>query len=190
MLVEQTMHLMASTITVHLDVEDGEVSLAQQAVEASQEWFADVAARFTRFTNESELSRLNANAGNWQDVSEDLFVVVAESIVAAEASDGLFDPALLSLLEAIGYDRDFASFAHRESRTEWRVARDSATTGRWREITLDAANRRIRLPEGCRLDFGGIVKGWSADMALERCFADFTNVLISVGGDMRARGGS
>src|SRR5579884_3519613 len=156
MIVEQSMHLMATTITVHLDVAEQDVSQAQRAIDASQEWFADVAARFTRFTADSELSLLNASAGSWQEVSADLFTVVAESVAAAEATGGLFDPALLSLLEALGYDRDFASFAHRESRTAWRVTRDSAITGRWREIALDATNQRIRLPEGCRLDLGGI----------------------------------
>lgn len=42
---------------------------------------------------------------------------------------------------------------------------------------------------GAKLDLGGIAKGWAADLALERFFASFLNVIINVGGDMRVRGG-
>ena len=62
--------------------------------------------------------------------------------------------------------------------------------GRWRDIELDRARRRIRLPDGARLDLGGIAKGWAADRALDLFFVPFTNVIVSVGGDMRVRGGA
>ncbi len=48
----------------------------------------------------------------------------------------------------------------------------------------------MRLPPGARLDLGGIAKGWAADVALKRCFASLPDVLIDVGGDVRARGGA
>src|SRR5262249_4175827 len=60
----------------------------------------------------------------------------------------------------------------------------------WREIALDPVRRRVRLPAGAKLDLGGIVKGWAADIALDRFFAGFENVLINASGDMRARGGA
>jgi thiamine biosynthesis lipoprotein len=63
-------------------------------------------------------------------------------------------------------------------------------TGLWRDIELDSTGRRIRLPSGARLDLGGIAKGWAADRALDRFFASFTNVIVSLGGDMRVRGGA
>lgn len=190
MLIEQNAHLMATTISLHLVVADHDEAESRAAIERCLQWFADVATRFTRFTADSELNQLNAAAQTWHPVSEHLFTVIAESISAAQASAGLFDPALLPLLEALGYDRDFARFAHRESRAAWRVIQGSADTGRWHEIKLDADQRRVWLPTGVRLDLGGIVKGWAADVALDLFFADCANVMINVGGDMRVRGGS
>jgi thiamine biosynthesis lipoprotein len=156
-------------------------------------WLKEVEICLTRFDENSELCRLNAEAGTWVAVSELLFTVLEESLEAAAQSQGLFDPTLLTLLESLGYDRDFPQIAHRESPAssvpvEWRVEHRSPLTGAWRRIQLDRRRRRVRLPLGARLDFGGIAKGWSADAALDRFFTDFPDVLINVGGDMRARG--
>jgi thiamine biosynthesis lipoprotein len=100
---------------------------------------------------------------------------------------------MLSLLEALGYDRDFTVIAHSEtgspSRVEWRIPHRSPLTGAWRRIQLNSRHRGVRLPLGAKLDFGGIAKGWAADRALDLFFRDIPDVLINVGGDMRARGG-
>lgn len=190
MLIEETMHLMATTISVHLAVADEDEPPARRAIAAGMAWFADVATRFSRFITTSELSELNAANGRWHTVSAPLFTVIAMSIDAATASDGLFDPALLPLLEALGYARDFADFAHAEARSAWRVDHQAVYSGGWRAIKLDVKKKRVWLPVGVRLDLGGIVKGWAADVALARFFGHFAHVLINVGGDMRARGGT
>ncbi|HKT37191.1 MAG TPA: FAD:protein FMN transferase, partial [Ktedonobacterales bacterium] len=189
MLIEQTRTVMATATGIHVAAHLEQEAEAHDAIEACFAWLAEVEACLTRFKPESELCRLNAQAGAWCAVSETLFTMVEQSLIAARASDGLFDPGLLPLLEAMGYDRDFAAIAQREARTEWRVERHAGTTGGWRRIRLNHANRRVRLPRGVRLDFGGIAKGWAADVALDRFFVAFENVIISIGGDMRVRGG-
>ncbi len=195
-LVEQTRTIMASEIDIHLAVPPDRAAAATRAMEACFSWLEEVDARLTRFQSESELCRLNAASGSWRAVSDMLFTVLEQSLAAAKASDGLFDPTLLSLLEALGYDRDYKAMAQRGARhdiqvapVEWRVAHRSPLTGAWRRIQLDKRHRRVRLPLGARLDFGGIAKGWAADVALERFFAGFENVLVNLGGDMRVRGG-
>ncbi len=65
----------------------------------------------------------------------------------------------------------------------------TASQESWRNIQFDARRRAIRLPQGTRLDLGGIAKGWAADMALKRFFRPFANVIVNVGGDLRLRGG-
>ncbi|WIG60807.1 MAG: FAD:protein FMN transferase [Ktedonobacterales bacterium] len=189
MLIEQSRTIMATATDVHIAAPPEREAEAHDAIVACFAWLAEVEACLTRFNPESELCRLNAQSGAWYAVSELLFTMVEQSLIAARASEGLFDPGLLPLLEAMGYDRDFAAIAHQEARIEWRVERHAGTTGGWRRIRLDHANRRVRLPRGVRLDFGGIAKGWAADVALDRFFATFENVIISIGGDMRVRGG-
>jgi thiamine biosynthesis lipoprotein len=182
--------LMATPIAVHVAAPPDQQADAEDAIARCFTWFAEVGDRLTRFSTESELSELNAAGGEWRAVSEMLFAVIEQSLAAAEATGGLFDPALLPLLEALGYDRDFQAIAHRESDAEWRVAHGGIEPGGWREIELDRSGRRVRLPPGVRLDLGGIAKGWAADVALERYCGDFENALLDVGGDIRARGGS
>jgi thiamine biosynthesis lipoprotein len=198
-LVQRFARIMATPIGVHVAVPPGEELRAGAAIEECLAWLREVDRRLSRFSAESELSRLNTAGGTWQPASEPLFAVVEQSIAAAEASGGLFDPTILPALEALGYDRDFKDIAYQDVAGVAGVAgvspaRDadeySTARGSWREIELDHARRRVRMPPGVRLDFGGIAKGWAADVALDRCFSSLPDVLIDVGGDVRARGGA
>ncbi len=58
--------------------------------------------------------------------------------------------------------------------------------GRWREIRLLPAALAVYLPEGVRLDLGGIGKGLAVDGALARS-GDTPRVLIDAGGDLGVR---
>jgi thiamine biosynthesis lipoprotein len=195
LLLQEQHTIMATQTSLHVSVPPagGAESLARAALSACVSWLQEVDACLTRFQSQSELCRLNSAAGSWVAVSPMLFEMLEESLLAASESGGLFDPTLLSLLEALGYDRDFKAIAHRETRgsqvVEWRVPHRSPLTGAWRRIQLDSRRRRVRLPLGAKLDFGGIAKGWAADTALDRFFRDIPDVLINIGGDMRARGG-
>ena len=61
--------------------------------------------------------------------------------------------------------------------------------GAWRQITLDAGSRTIRLPEGCALDLGGIAKGMAVDSAIDLMGQwGVRAALVSAGGDLRVCG--
>jgi thiamine biosynthesis lipoprotein len=182
-LVERRQQIMATGISVHVAVSPAEKRRAEQAIADCLAWLEEIGRSLTRFDPASELSQLNQAAGDWCTASELLYIVIEQSVAAAEATDGLFHPATLPTLEAVGYDRDYDEIAQREIGT--RAAPPPLVD--WREIALDPIRRRIRLPMGAKLDLGGIVKGWAADVALERFFADFANVLVNASGDMRAR---
>jgi thiamine biosynthesis lipoprotein len=188
-LVEQKQRIMATEVTLHLAVAPEEEASARAALGACVAWLREVERRLTRFNAESELSLLNQQVGRWCDVSDLLFEAVREALAAALASDGLFDPALLPHLEALGYDRDFSLLPRQPTDTAAEGARAAPPLGRWREIRLDPKGRRIRLPPGVRLDLGGIAKGWAADRAVKRLLHRVPDVLVNVGGDMRLRGG-
>lgn len=188
---------MATDVSVQIAAAPDETRAAARAADACMAWLAEVGDRLTRFAPQSELSRLNAAAGAWFTVSELLFTAVERALAAARATGGLFDPALLPRIEALGYDRDFAQIAGRDlssavpslppparERAEWETE-----SGTWRQIELDRERRRILLPRSLRLDLGGIAKGWAADVALERYCAAFPGALVNVGGDLRLLGG-
>ena len=78
-----------------------------EAITPVRELFADWEATLSRFLADSELSRLNARAGEPVAVSPLLFEVVSASVEGARATDGAFDPTLLRQLVRIGYSRPF-----------------------------------------------------------------------------------
>jgi thiamine biosynthesis lipoprotein len=144
---------------------------------AVRRWVVEMHDRLTRFTPDSELSRFNAAAGRWIDVTPELEALLRRSLEAYAASDGLVHIGVLPALLAAGYTRDFA-------------AGPTPPTG---EIViapplpemLEVTPGRARLRDGTAIDLGGIAKGWLADRAVERIG---TNALANFAGDLRARG--
>jgi thiamine biosynthesis lipoprotein len=180
--------MMGTRVDIHVSVPAQDKAGADAAVDSCMGWLREVEAVLTRFDSHSELCRLNAAAGSWQTVSQLLFDAVEQSLLAARATNGLFDPTLLPLLEALGYDRDFDSIVATETEDD-EATGEMPHAGMWHECELDRSRLRIRLPRGAKLDLGGIAKGWAADLALDRFFSSFPDVIINVGGDMRVRGG-
>ena len=156
-----------------------------EAITPVRELFADWEATLSRFLVDSELSRLNACAGEPVAVSALLFEVVSESVDAAIATGGAFDPTLLRQLIRIGYSKPFERMSH----TAEPVAGFSVRGGGWQWIELDPRSSTITLPVGCALDFGGIAKGMAVDAALELLDRrGVTPALVSAGGDLSVRG--
>jgi thiamine biosynthesis lipoprotein len=189
MRIEIATRLMATSISIHLEVAPEQETIAQAAINSAIQWLDETAQRFTRFTHISELSQFNDAAGQWIDVSSDFFIVVEAACIAAKNTDGLFDPTLLPIIEALGYDRDFSQIAYQEANTEWKVRNDLWQTKSWEKIEFDPSGQRIFMPANVKLDLSGLVKGWAADIILDRFLCDFEHALINIGGDMRVRGG-
>ena len=145
---------------------------------AARAWLARMHDQLTRFSPDSELSRFNAAAGRWIDVSPELEALLRGSLRAYDESGGLVHVGVLPALLAAGYTRDFA-------------AGPTATSGRPviappLPDMLEVDGHRARLRAGTSIDLGGIAKGWLADRAAERLGP---NALANLGGDLCARGG-
>jgi thiamine biosynthesis lipoprotein len=152
--------------------------------------------RFSRFRPDSELSRVNAAAGRWVQVSRPFAVLTERSLRAAAETEGLFDPTVLPALAAAGYDRDWAEVEARGDDEDEELAairreftalmiKNSTACGAWREIELDGTD--LRIPEGAALDFGGIAKGWAVDRAAGE-LSNLRWAIVNAGGDLRVVG--
>ncbi len=146
----------------------------------------------TRFDGGSELSALNARAGEKVTASATLLRAVEAALWAARASDGLVDATVLDALEHAGYagSRDGASPAPLVDALAAAPARSPAAPrpfARWREIALDPSRRTIRLPAGVRIDLGGSAKGLAVDLAAELLGRRATYA-VDAGGDVRIGG--
>lgn len=193
-LVQRNGQPMATDVSVQIAVPSSLRAEAAVAADACMAWFDEVDQRLSRFRSDSDLSRLNTAAGEWFAASDTLYECAALAVASAQASGGLYNPTMLRQLCDLGYDRDFASIAQREVT---HFAHDAsvpaiqtpAERAAWRAVALDPRHKRVRLPADAQLDFGGIAKGWAADVALARYCAAFPGALINVGGDLRAHGG-
>jgi FAD:protein FMN transferase len=141
-------------------------------------WVRALASRLTRFDERSELSRFNAAAGRWVEVSSPLESVLRAGLRAHEASDVLVNVAVLPAMRAVGYTRPLVLGATAPALT---VVAVPALPD-----VLMVRPGKARLAPGCAIDLGGIAKGWLADRLADRMGA---GVLVNLGGDLRARGG-
>jgi FAD:protein FMN transferase len=154
----------------------GALAGARAAVEAE---LAAIDLACSRFRADSELSRLNAGAGRPVRVGARLLEAIAVALRAAALTDGIVDPTIGRALILAGYDRDFATLAHRHTRL---VAQQVVG---WRAVEVDEARSEVRLPRGVALDLGATAKALAADRAVAACGA---GVLVNLGGDIAVAG--
>jgi thiamine biosynthesis lipoprotein len=139
----------------------------------------------SRFLPESELSRLNQQAGTSTAVSDLLYQVLATALTAAQATWGVYDPTLLDQLEQLGYDRSFDDLPA----VRFDPIFPGEPGGGWRGIRVDPIRRRVTVPAGIKLDFGGIAKGMAVDAALEDLrLSGVSPALVNAGGDLAVLG--
>jgi thiamine biosynthesis lipoprotein len=138
--------------------------------------FAQQEQRFSRFVESSLVSRLNRGehiADPW------LARLVRLALEAHEATAGLFNPMVLPALADAGYGTSF-------ERVSGGVPRAQSVPDLHSAIAL--AGETVWLKQG-RFDGGGIVKGWTVDLAVEHLLdSGIDGVLVNAGGDMRAEG--
>ena len=146
--------------------------------------FEEAEAELSRFRPDSGLSRLNAAAGlGPQTVSPLLWTALNRAVEAARQTLGLFDPTVLDLLRAAGYDRSF-ELLNGSSDTLGPSAKPSCG---WHQIRFYDSVGQVELPAGVGIDLGGIAKGWTVDRVAVS-LATHGPVLVDAGGDIRAIG--
>ena len=138
---------------------------------------------WSRFRDDSELSRLNERAGRgFVEVSAETEALVRAMRVAWEVSAGAFDPTVLAAITAAGYDRDFAEVIACDSVQA--VSEPAPGMG-----GVEIANRMVALPAGVGLDPGAIGKGLAADIVVDEMMqAGAAGVLVDLGGDIALAG--
>lgn len=143
-------------------------------------WFADWEQTLSRFRPDSELNKINQQAGSPVRVGPVIWEVMCAAMIAWRQSDGLVTPTVLPALERLGYVTSFQQIRGSVAIDEL----DSEPTC-WTpsDIGFDETNREIRLPEDMRIDLGGVAKGWAAHRALQQ-LEDLGPVLVDAGGDI------
>ncbi len=130
--------------------------------------FADYERRFSVFRPDSEISQVNARAGQATRISEAFAELLAYALAVADESVGAYDPLV----------------------GRWTIPARPAPASEaasYRDVEFLATDRTVRLPPGTALDLNSVVKGRAIDDALS-LFGDAAGVLVEAGGDIVVRG--
>ncbi len=168
---------MGTSCAVAVYARQSERANALRALAAGRTEVAECERVLTRFNTRSDLSRLNAAAGDWVDVDSRVLSVLEASLRARRVTRGRFDPTILPALVAAGYDRTFDELEPRaqQSIEGWRPGA---------RVFVDSDRGRARVEAGAAVDLGGIGKGFSAERALAAMrgtWPELTGGLVDLG---------
>lgn len=159
---------------------------AGPATRAVARVLAEVDASYSRFREDSELTRLNRQSGKPVRVGPLLYRAMAEALRASRLTGGAVDPTVGAPLRLIGYDRDFALV----DQVAGPLALPAGPIPGWQLVQLSAASQSISVPRGVELDLGSTGKALAADLAAAEAMAAAGSggVLVSLGGDIAVAG--
>ena len=164
-------------------VADREALLAARSILVRDLRALDLAA--SRFRDDSELQRVNRNAGRATPVGGLLWTALAAALDTARKTDGLVDPTVGAAMRGNGYDATFSRVALRNGS----IVPVISPAGRWNRIVLDAETSSVLVPPGVELDLGASAKALAADLIASRIHAETgSSTLVSLGGDLSVAG--
>jgi thiamine biosynthesis lipoprotein len=140
-------------------------------------------ALFDFYSPDSEVSRINEHAGlSRVKVSPDMLTVLERASFVSEKTGGAFDVTTGSLLML--YD-----FSHGR-KPQQRVIEKYLPLVQYKAVHIDSKDSSVFLEKkGMLIDLGGIVKGYTADRAVETLKrAGILSGLVAVAGDIKAFG--
>ncbi|MES2409660.1 MAG: FAD:protein FMN transferase [Patescibacteria group bacterium] len=140
--------------------------------------------RFSRFKSDSELSMLNKNKD--MKVSAIFLDATEKAYELFKRTRGIFNP--LVQVERLGYDTSFKDIKKESDKNDedW-----STYDIDFSETTIDKENNYIRLNEGQKLDCGGFLKGYLAEIIVKKIIhnsKDIQGVVVNLGGDISTEG--
>lgn len=175
---------MGTVITVFI-WHDDEVKAAK-AAEAVFAEMKRIDAVMTTWTPDSEVSRVNANAGiKPVAVSQETFDVIARAQDVARRTKGIFDITVGAFKGLWKFDQDMDGTLPAPAEVKKRLA----LLG-YRHVVLDKKKRTVFLKKkGMSITLGGIAKGYAVDKCVKLLYDQgFTNFMVQAGGDMFVAG--
>ena len=161
----------------------GDKKLVKESFEAGKGEFDRVVAGCSLYDPKSELSLLNATAGEREFIcSEAMWFLIKRAQKAYIESDGEFDITVKPLMVLWGFYRKQGDKAPSDAE----IAEVKKRVG-FDKLILNDSKRSIRFTvPGMALDLGGIAKGYAADLAMTAIVdAGAKSGVVDVGGNLR-----
>lgn len=135
--------------------------------------------KFSTTISSSEIEKINANAGEQAvEVSEEVLAVLKIALSFSKITEGAFDPTIGPVVKLWGINTDHAQVPSKQELAKALSLVD------WQLVQFDG--NKVFLPKkGMRLDLGGIVKGYAADV-LKEILVDneVKRAIIDLGGNV------
>ncbi len=162
--------------------------LAENPEEKAEKAFAamkDFSDRADRFNPDSEVYRINQNAGEGPvEIDEDIFAIIEKGKKLGEETGGLFTIAIAPLMDLWGFGKNMQPAVPDDDKIQ-EILPLTALEG----ITLYPGINGVEIASGMELDLGGIAKGAVVDHGIEVLVSlGVEAAFINAGGDIRVHG--
>lgn len=175
---QRSMILMDTVVNVRVDGHN-----SSQLVDQVFDTMEELEKIFSRFLDESEVSMINRQAGEWVKVSPITLELIELGIEIGELTQGAFDITIGAVLELWGFGSGFYRVPSQAELDE------ALATVDYRRVEVDHNLGAVRIPAGTILDLGGIAKGFIVDQAVEQLSeAKVQRCIVDAGGDISVIG--
>ena len=143
-------------------------------------------SEISRYTDGSYIDMINDSAGiSPVQVPDEIYSLIESTVVMAEETEGLFNPAIGPLTALWGIGTEDARIPSDDEIASVLPLLD------WRSIILDDEERSVFLKEkGMSLDLGAVGKGWAADMVQDYLESlSIEHAIVNLGGNILLVGG-
>lgn len=179
--LDERREILGSQIRITVVLEEKEKDLSDTATEAIKKAFGECQRldfEYSRFRDNNQLSKLNAELNVWQKVSPELFSLLKKGLEIGQKTDEAFNLGVKKTLEAWGYDKNYS----------FQVAPNHEAP----KLFLPSPYE-LKKPDHVKLfqpiELGGLGKGYALDLMAVQ-LDQFKNICIDAGGDLYARGKS
>ena len=159
---------------------------ADQVIDEGVKEIQRIEKLLTTFSDDSETNLINRNAGIQPvTVSDETFNIIERSIKISSITQGSFDITYGSIDKSLwNFDETMTSLPSPKK------AKKMVRLINYKNIELDAEKKTVFLKEkGMRIGFGGIGKGYAAEMAKEVMKKnDVTSGIVNASGDLTTWG--
>ena len=181
---KRQLRLMGNQFEISAVSDDAE--WAHERIDLAVEEMQRIERLLTTFKEDSETNLVNRNAGiRPVKVSEEMFSLIQRSVRISQITQGAFDITYGSIDKRLwNFDKTMTSLPTREQ------AKRMVRLINYRNIILDPTRQTVFLKEkGMRIGFGGIGKGYAAEMAKTAMQnAGVRSGVVNASGDLAAWG--
>jgi len=180
----ESLKLMGNNFTITVVAEEEEFAL--QNINIAIDEIKRIEQLFTTFKPDSQTNLINDNAGiKPVKVDSEVFDLIERSIAISRITQGAFDITYGSIDKSLwNFDKTMTSLPSAE------LAKKMVHLINYNNIILDKLNGTVFLKEkGMRIGFGGIGKGYAAEMARNKLMANHVKSgIINASGDLTSWG--